>query len=349
MTTIADVARRAGVSVSTVSYVLSGKRKISTETQRKVRRAADALGYHPNAGARALASRRSRILALVMPTPEYFAVPVGMEFAHAVTAAARTHGYDILLMTGDEGDEGLHRLGDSALVDGGIVMEVSVGDPRVRTIRRLGLPATLLGQPDDARGVPWVDLDFRTAGTTCVEHLAELGHQTIGFVGPNSTAYQRGMGYAVRTLAGVRSAARRLDVELLTRRTPRQHRDVAPVVRKLLDAGVTALIVHDQRVLSTVDGGLRADGVRVPDDLSVLAISSSGIADDVSLDLSYVELPVTDMAAHAVQLLADTISGVPSEHRYVLLPPHLRKRGSTAPALRRRSVRSAAPAALRKH
>lgn len=333
MATIADVAERAGVSVSTVSYVLSGKRRISTETQRKVRRAARALGYQPNAGARALASRQSRILALVMPTPEYFSVQVGMEFVHAVTTAARGHGYDILLMTADEGDDGLRRLGDSALVDGVMLMEVSVADPRVRTVRRLGVPAALLGQPDDPNGLPWVDLDFRGAGVTCVEHLAGLGHRTIGFAGPNGAAYQRGMGYAVRTLAGVRSAARRYDVDVLARRSPRRHGDITTVVRRLLDGGATALVVHNQRALPAVSETLRGEGVRVPQDISLVAISLSSIADDVSPALTYVEIPVSDLASHALQLVVGAIAGEPSEQ--VLLPPRLRMRGSTAPALRR--------------
>src|SRR3954462_13437579 len=83
MVTLADVARRAGVSASTVSYVLSGKRSISAQTRRRVQTAIEALGYHPNAGARALASRRSNIIALMVPLRSGMYVPVIMEIAMA--------------------------------------------------------------------------------------------------------------------------------------------------------------------------------------------------------------------------------------------------------------------------
>ncbi|GAB3891142.1 hypothetical protein GCM10029964_063830 [Kibdelosporangium lantanae] len=106
MVTLVDVARHAGVSASTVSYVLSGKRSISEETRRRVEQAVTELGYHPNAGARALAGRRSHIVALVVPLRSDVYVPIMMEIAIAVTVAARQHGYDVLLVTNDEGPEG---------------------------------------------------------------------------------------------------------------------------------------------------------------------------------------------------------------------------------------------------
>src|SRR5215207_1400740 len=110
MVTIADVARHAGVSSSTVSYVLSGKRAISEETRRRVRSSVRELGYHPNAGARALAARRSHIIALMVPLRTDVYVPVMMEIAISVTTAARQHGYDVLLITNDEGPDGVRRI-----------------------------------------------------------------------------------------------------------------------------------------------------------------------------------------------------------------------------------------------
>lgn len=100
MVTLAEVAQHAGVSASTVSYVLSGKRSISTTTRQRVEESIRKLGYHPNAGARALASSRSNIIALMIPLRTDMYVPVMMEIAIAVAAGARTHGYDILLLTG---------------------------------------------------------------------------------------------------------------------------------------------------------------------------------------------------------------------------------------------------------
>ncbi|MET9070460.1 LacI family DNA-binding transcriptional regulator, partial [Streptosporangium sandarakinum] len=105
--TIAEVARHAGVAVSTVSYVLSGKRSISADTRRRVLDSVRALGYHPNAGARALASRRANVIALVLPLRAGMHVPVLMQFATSVVTAARDYDHDVLLLTADEGAEGL--------------------------------------------------------------------------------------------------------------------------------------------------------------------------------------------------------------------------------------------------
>ncbi|MET8144579.1 LacI family DNA-binding transcriptional regulator [Sphaerisporangium sp. NPDC005288] len=107
--TIRDVARAAGVSTSTVSYVLSGKRPVSAETRRRVEHFVAELGYHPHAGARALASKRSHIIALVVPLRTDVYVPVMMEIATYVTMTARKHGYDVLLITNDEGPDGIRR------------------------------------------------------------------------------------------------------------------------------------------------------------------------------------------------------------------------------------------------
>jgi LacI family transcriptional regulator len=330
MPTIKDVARHAGVSVSTVSYALSGKRRISSETRDRVQQAIHALGYRPHAGAQALASRRSQILALFMPAADYFSVSVGMAFVTAITSAARGRGYDVLLMTADEGDEGLRRVAYSALADGVLPMEVSVDDARVATIRELGIPAALLGQPDDPHGLPWVDLDFTGAGGLCVEHLAGLGHRRIGLLGPNHGALERRLGYAVRTLAGVRAAAERLELSLVTERSPAVRPRLAGAVRRLLAAEprITALIVHDQEALATVEEVLAMDGVAVPTDLSVLTLTSAATAQRTSPTLTFVELPVAAMAEHAVDLAVGAIAGDAAAH--VLLPPVLHERGSTA-------------------
>src|SRR5574337_223279 len=99
MATMNDVARAAGVSTSTVSYVLSGKRTISPDTRAQVLAAIEKLGYSPHAGARALASNRSNVLGLMVPLREDVNVSVVMQFVSAVVTTARTFEQDVLLLT----------------------------------------------------------------------------------------------------------------------------------------------------------------------------------------------------------------------------------------------------------
>ena len=125
MVTIADVARRAGDSTSTVSYVLNGRTSVSDATRRRVQRSVAELGYHPNAGAKALAGSR--------------------------------HAYDVLLITSDEGPEGVRRVAASGLADGVILMDVELDDPRIQVLREQGTQAALIGLPDDSRQLSCVD------------------------------------------------------------------------------------------------------------------------------------------------------------------------------------------------
>src|ERR687896_660590 len=108
--TIIDVARHAGVAPSTVSYVLSGKRAISATTRKRVMASIELLGYHPHAGARALASNRANVIALVLPLRAGMHLPVLMQFASSVVTTARQYDHDVLLVTADEGEGGLRRV-----------------------------------------------------------------------------------------------------------------------------------------------------------------------------------------------------------------------------------------------
>lgn len=210
MVKITDVARHANVSPSTVSYALSGKRPISPETRRRIEDSIRELGYRPHAGARSLASSRSRVIGLVLPLRKGIHVPVVMQFATSVLTAAREHDHDVLLLTQNEGEEGINRVAQSAMADAFIIMDVETDDRRLPLLRVLDKPSVLIGFPSDTAGLTCVDLDFAGAGEACVEHLAGLGHRTVALVGSPPEVYVRGTGFARRVAAGFTAAADRL-------------------------------------------------------------------------------------------------------------------------------------------
>jgi DNA-binding LacI/PurR family transcriptional regulator len=329
MVTLADVARDAGVSQSTVSYVLSGKRSISAATRRRVERSIRTLGYRPHAGARALASRRTSALALVTPLRPDLHTPVAMEFVISVVTAARRHAHDVLLLTNDEGPEGIRRVVGTALVDGLVLMDVLLRDERIPVLRELGLPAVLIGVPDDTSGLTCVDLDFRSAGARCVDHLADLGHRTIAFLGHDDEVFRRGSGFATRTLEGVTTRARARGLECDEVRCSGAREEVDAIVRRLPE--VTGLIVHNEAVLPMVLDALRAAGRRVPEDVSVVAIAPDDIAEMTTPAVSAVDLPAEEMGERAVELLMAKLAGR-SELSMTLLAPRLVTRASSAPA-----------------
>jgi LacI family transcriptional regulator len=338
MVTIADVAEHAGVAPSTVSYVLSGKRAISATTRQQVLASVRTLGYHPHAGARALASNRSNVIALVLPLRTGMHLPVVMRFAVSVVTTARQFGHDVLLVTADEGPDGLRRIAASAMVDGLVLMDVELNDSRVPLLRALDRPSVLIGFPADAAGLTCVDLDFHRAGADCVHHLVGHGHRDLALLGAPPAVYARGTGFAHRTMAGFQEAA----AEHGLRTTAGPCEENLAAVQQRIDEltthrpRVTGLVVHNEAALEHALTALRRAGRRVPEDMSVVAICPDEVAERATPPLDSVLVPAEELGAQAVQLLMHKLDGGAVADSS-LLAPRLTARGSTiAPAPRSR-------------
>ncbi|TDD29671.1 LacI family transcriptional regulator [Kribbella turkmenica] len=333
MVTIADVARHAGVAASTVSYVLSGKRSISSDTRERVQRSVRALGYRPNASARALASQRSNVLALVIPLRTGMHVPVMMQFAAAVVTTARRYDHDVLLLTADEGPEGLQRVAQSSLVDALVVMDVELDDERVPVLRELPMPSVLIGYPADSEGLTCIDLDFVAAGARCVDHLADLGHRSMALLGTPSAVYERQTGFAQRTLTGFAEAAGQRGVVGVE--TPCEHTFAAVLgtVERLLHdhPDLTGLVVQNEPIIGPLLDVLRRLGRRVPEDMSLVAICADDVAERQVPQLSSVTIPAERIGALAVESLITKLSGAEAPE-LTLLPPEFTARGSSGRA-----------------
>ncbi|MEU1019609.1 LacI family DNA-binding transcriptional regulator [Streptomyces sp. NPDC005900] len=333
MVTLAEVAQHAGVSASTVSYVLSGKRTISAVTKQRVERSIQELGYHPNAGARALASSRSNIVALMMPLRTDMYVPVMMEIAIAVATHAREHGFDVLMLTGEEGPAAVERVVGSGLADAIILMDVELEDARVPLLRESGRPAVLIGLPADTTGLTCVDLDFAEAGAQCAQHLADLGHRQIAVIGEAPAVYERKTGFAERTIDGLRTRARELGLGVLYRPSEGGYATMAGTLGQIFTErpGVTGFVVQNEQALEPLLGLLRQDRRAVPEDISVVAVCPEQVALQASVRLSSVTVPAREMARHAVERLVAKIEG-DTEDEVLLLAPELVVRASSGPA-----------------
>jgi LacI family transcriptional regulator len=333
MVTIADVAEHAGVAPSTVSYVLSGKRAISAATRQRVLDSVRALGYHPHAGARALASNRSNVIALVLPLRAGMHLPVVMRFAVSVVTTARRFDHDVLLVTADEGPNGLRRIAASAMVDGLVLMDVELHDRRVPLLRALDRPSVLIGLPADTSGLTCVDLDFHRAGGECVAHLAALGHRDVALLGAPRAVYERGTGFAHRTLAGFREAAAgrglRASAGPCEENLAAVHCRIEELVAR--QPRMTGLVVHNEAALEHVLTALRRVGRRVPQDVSIVAICPDEVAERSAPPLTSVLVPAEELGTQAVNLLMRKLDGG-AVAESTLLPSRLTVRESTGPA-----------------
>jgi DNA-binding LacI/PurR family transcriptional regulator len=300
---IDDVARHAGVAPSTVSYVLSGKRTISEQTRERVMRSVRALGYHPHAGARSLASSRSNVLALVIPLRSGMHVPVIMQFVTSIVTAAREYDHDVLLLTQDEGVAGLRRVAGTSLVDAIIVMDVELFDPRVPVLRELRRPSVLIGIPAEADGLSCIDLDFNAAGALCLEHLADLGHRRVALIGSPPEVYKRETGFATRTVSGFKQAAVRRRVTVSVHPCESTQVAAMAVVAHLtsVQPEVTGVVVHNEAVLEFLIKAFETYGRRVPDDVSVVAIGPDELAEPMGV--TSVNIPAKQIAEESVKIL----------------------------------------------
>lgn len=330
MVTIADVAREAGVAPSTVSYVLSGKRAISAQTRRRVEEGIARLGYRPNAGARALASSTTKVIALVMPLRSDVNLPVVMQFVSSIVLAARRFDHDVLLVTEDEGPDGLLRVVQGSMADAMVVMDVETEDPRLEVLHRSGLPVVLIGWPNATLPLSCIDLDFEEAARRCVAHLAGLGHRRLALVGAAPAVYQRGTSYALRFRAGFEEAVDELAVQGRAYAVGSNHRDAEQVVESIFtdDPTVTGLVVHNEAALPTVLSVLGRSGREVPQAVSVVALCPDDIAEAQAVPVDAVSIPAVLVGARAVEMAMEQIRGGHVVRE--LIAPRLTVRDSSA-------------------
>ncbi|MFE5309942.1 LacI family DNA-binding transcriptional regulator [Isoptericola sp. NPDC056605] len=329
MPTSADVAREAGVSQSTVSYVMSGKRPISPETRRRVQDAIDRLTYEPHAGARALAGHRTSTIAVVVPVNPEAGARQLMMFVEEILLAARRRDHDVLLVTADEGPAGLRRVAGRSLCDALVVMEVGTHDDRVDVARGLPLPVVFIGIPDDAEGLDCLDFDFEAAGRLLVAELADLGHRTVDVLGWRPDVAAQGINYVPRFERGARATAAERGVEL------RWHRPTGEAdVRRAVDGALASGGVPGLVVASPIPETLRAlaDRGRVPGrdaDVVGLAIDSEA----APYGLTATSPQPRDVSRRVMERVFALLDGeTPRGREQELVPAALVRRASTRTA-----------------
>lgn len=318
MATIRDVARRAGVAPSTVSYVLNGDRSTTEETRSRVREAVEVLGYHPRAGARMLRSGRTRVLALALPRSAGTMPSVDGRFAVEISDAAAALGYDLLMSTSQDKAEGLRRVAVSGLADAAVVMAVDLEDARIDVVRELAFPAALIGRPADEGALPWTDLDWERAAVLAVRAVAAAGHRNFAYLAPTRAEVVARRSSALHGIAGARKGARDTGAVMTLVYATDEPAETEKRLHTLLGRPVapgrrppTALIVQHPTAHHHVLPALAAAGVRVPEDVTVVVIGSLP-GDPSGLRLPRVELPVGAMAAEAVRLAVAAAQARPS-------------------------------------
>jgi len=336
MSTIGDVARLAGVSRSTVSYALSGKRTISDEVRQRVAEAVRELGYTPNAGARALATSQTMVIGLLARFLEDEFAPAMMQYIVGVSDTARAFGYDVLLVTDSDGAGALRRITDSRMVDGVVLLNVAEDDQRLPVLRSAAQPGALVGLPGDCSDVDVFDLDFEDAGRSMVDHLWALGHRELLLVSQPKHVVARGGAYVWRLQDAALQQAELRGIRLHAVFGESRQPAVGQHLTALLDAhpGVTGLLVNNEAAAAALPSVLQARGLAAPRDLSVIGRYSDEFARTFSLPFTSIESAPDRLGGMAVRQLVDRIespAGRDAPSVVELLPAELVDRGSTGP------------------
>ena len=322
MATMRDVAERAGVSIATVSFVVNNTKPVSAATRERIESAMAELGFRRNVVARALASRRTRIIALAYPALEH---RLGGSVSEFITSAAREASiceYHLVVWPVSNDGAELSELVGQGLVDGVLLMEVQLDDPRVDRLQALDIPFALIGRTADPDGIDYVDIDFDATIDLGVDHLWGLGHRRIALISGRQDVpgFER-YGPYVRIEESYRRMAAERGVEpvvLYVRQTARSGRDAAAELSRVAPEVTGVLIIIESAAAGLV-AGLHQLGRGVPEQISVVSVTSSpDMAQLSDPTLTVVTAPGVELGRLGVQALIHRLEGREP------LPPELR-------------------------
>jgi DNA-binding LacI/PurR family transcriptional regulator len=335
--TIADVARRAGVSSAAVSFAINDRPGVSPETRERILEVARELGWRPSASARALTEARTRAIGFVLAR-DPAQIELDSFFVRFLSGLERTLApadYALLLQLVPAGPSlgAYERLAFAGRVDGFLLADVEVDDPRFALLQDAGLPVVLAGHPAGECPFPWVETRHAEGMTAAVEHLRGLGHERINFLGGSRDQehvqarlehWQAAAGDAAGLVVHVHDGA------------------AAEAAREVLglaggpDAEIeppTAVVCTSDPLALTVVGVARDNGMSVPGDVSVAGFDDSPLAALASPALTSVRVDYAEFGAAAAEALLAGINGA-APPAYSPSAPELVARASTASARR---------------
>ncbi len=333
-TTIKDIAKRAGVSIATVSYVVNGTRAVSPELTRRVTEAIHALGYSPNANARSLRQQRTRTIGLICPDN---ANPFFAEIAKGVEDAGFAAGYSVILCNSDATPTRELTYLDllrSKRVDGIIFIATTAETEQIRPVLNAGIPAVLFYRDPDDRDldVDVLKIDNEIAGYTATRYLIEQGHRSIACIQPLLTTTPSSL-----RVEGFLRALAEAELAPQPRLMPRGDNRLgggAEAARKLVRSriGFTAVLACNDAMAIGAMRTFRDAGLDVPTDVSVVGIDDILLSSFVNPALTTVAQPKHEAGRQAVSLLIERMEGRHEKGpRVVTLETELVVRSSSGP------------------
>lgn len=319
---IEDVARQAGVSIATVSYVINGRGRVSQETRERVHKVIEELNYTPSARGRSLALGHAQTVGL-LADPNLASSDGFAPFVRALTLLLLENSYHLLLLAGEaEGDlTSLEEAANSGRVDG--VVALALSGETFTWSRSIRIPIVLIGSVSP--GVISIDTDHRTAAKLATSHLCDLGHQRIALVkypSPTAKIWERTCKDTIERASGT----------LVTVEGTRDFQGGYEATMSLLSgiARPTGLVIMDD---SMAEGSLAAAtnlGIGVPEQLSIVGYGDTHHGSQAIPPITTISPRWEELGEQAGRSMLTALSG--EDHTGATVTPILVVRGSTAPA-----------------
>ncbi|MEV4382177.1 LacI family DNA-binding transcriptional regulator [Streptosporangium sp. NPDC049644] len=335
--TIADIARRAGVSKGAVSYALNGQPGVSEATRANILAISKELGWQPNSAARALNGARARTigLALFRPARTLGMEPFFMELISGIETELADRSYALMLQVVADHTQEIEvyrRWWGEGRVDGAFLVDLHLGDARVEAMRSLNMPVVVIGHPSQAGPLSTVWSDDGLAIRETVEYLVALGHRSIARV----AGLPRLVHTTLRDQAFVQACqdAGPGRVEHLIVHTDYTGEEGARMTRRLLSSPRRpTAIVYDNDIMAVAGLSVAQEMVLdVPADLSIVAWDDSPLSQVVRPPLTALTRDIPAYGACAARQLLALIAGEPAALSVEDRPATLIPRGSTGPA-----------------
>jgi LacI family transcriptional regulator, repressor for deo operon, udp, cdd, tsx, nupC, and nupG len=330
--TIEDVAARAGVSRAAVSFAVNGRPGVADGTRERILRAAAELHWRPSAPARALTHARADAVGLVLlrrsdhlEHDDFF-----VRFLAGVERALSARDYALLLqVVSPEARDGLEtyrRVIANGRVDGMLLTDVVLDDPRLDLLAESGLPTVVAGRPFGSCPLPTVETEHARGMAELVDHLIALGHRAISFIG-GDPAYEHVAARRWAWMDAMRKAG--LDPGLSASSVPEDAAARAATARLLQGSRRPTAIIYTSDSLALAGLGVARDlGLAVPADISIAGFDDSPLASLSSPPLTTVRVDYAEFGEAAAEALLAEIDGA-RRPRFEPTPPKLIARDST--------------------
>lgn len=332
-----DIAKRVGVSRSTVSRVVNESPNVRPEVRERVLKEIQATNYHPNVAARSLASQRSGIIGLVLSqsVSSFFTDPFFPHLTRGIAFGCNNFNLTLsLFLVGNKEDEKKisPRISRQGMLDGILIQSGGPDDRLIDLLTKSSIPSAMIGRPFFPEGVSYIDVDNVGAAAVATHHLIALNYQRVATI-----TGSRHSTVTVDRLAGyknaLKEAGRSVDPDLISEGDFNETSGYA-AMKRLLPARPDAVFAASDIMAVGAMHAVQEAGLKIPQDIAFVGFDDIPISGAPNIELTTIRQPIMKFGESAVELLIDLIENGSKPARHVLLDTELVIRESCGSRIR---------------